>query len=231
MHEQGLKLASHVPHPEIVALIALALAAIAFALLIRAKKPFVASILAIALIVLGTAPWFASHSLRSDGVYHVQVVLVRPDQTLADIAQVKSSNNGELKMVAGGWELDVPQQSRPVDGKLTFSAAVKDEFLKGTSTLVLANDYYPTATIQLVADTSAMVRGVVVTEDLTAVAGATVSIEGYPDVVVTDRLGNFVLPGHAGKGQTVEIMARKGQVTGHLSAPAGKVVEVILGRE
>jgi hypothetical protein len=231
MHEQALKLASHVPHPERIAVIALILAAIAFALLFRAKKPFLASILAVALIVLGLVPWVALHSLRSQGVYHVQVVLLRPDQTPVDIAKVNSSNGGELKMVAGGWELDVPQQARPADGKLTFSAAVKDEFLKGSSTLVLADDYYPITTIQLVADTSAMVRGVVVTEDLTAVAGATVSIEGYPDVVVTDKLGNFVLPGHAGKGQTVEILARKGQVTGHLAAPAGKVVEVILGRE
>ncbi len=231
MYEQALKLASHIPHPEIVAAIALILAAIAFALLLRAKQTLAGCVLTAALIVLGIFPWFASHSLRSDGVYRVHVVLLRPDQSPVDIAQVKSSNGGELKMVAGGWELDVPQQARPADGKLTFSAAVKDEFIKGSSTLVLADDYYPTATVQLVADTSAMVRGVVVTEDLTAVAGATVSIEGYPDVAVTDRLGNFTLPGHAGKGQTVEILARKGQVRGHLSAPAGTTVEVILGRE
>jgi hypothetical protein len=76
-------------------------------------------------------------------VYHVQVVLVRPDRSLVEIAQVKSSNGGELKMVAGGWELDVPQQTQPADGKLTLSAFVKEEFLRGSSTLVLVDDYYP----------------------------------------------------------------------------------------
>jgi sugar lactone lactonase YvrE len=76
-----------------------------------------------------------------------------------------------------------------------------------------------------------MVRGVVVDEDLGAIVGATVSITGYSDVAVTDQKGNFVLPAHAGKGQIVEVHARKGQLTGSLSAPAGKVVEVILSRE
>ena len=187
--------------------------------------------MAAGIIVLGVAPFAASAFLQSRGVYHVQVVLLRPDQSPVEIAQVKSSNGGELKMVGGGWELDIPPQARPADGKVTLSAAVKDEFLKGASTLVLAHDYYPTVTIQLVADASAMVRGVVVDEDMRAVAGATVSIDGDSEVAVTDQKGNFVLPAHAGKGQMVEIHAQKGPLTGHLSAPAGKVVEVIIGRE
>jgi hypothetical protein len=235
MEEQALvpalKLAGHIGHPAMVAAIAVVIAASVFALALRAKRPFTAWIMAAGIIILGAAPFAASAFLQTRGVYHVQVVLLRPDQSPVDIAQVKSSNGGELKMVAGGWQLDIPPQTRPADGKVTLFAAAKDEFLKGKSTLVLAQDYYPTATIQLVAETSAMVRGVVVDEDLGAVAGATVSIEGYPDVAVTDQKGNFVLPGHAGKGQMVEILAQKGQLTGRLSAPAGRVVEVIISRE
>jgi len=174
-------------------------AVVGFVLLARAKQSLAGCILAVGFLVLGLAPWVVSHSLYSQVVYHVQVVLLRPDQSPVDLAQVKSSNGGELKMVAGGWELDVPQHARPADAKLIFSAVVKDEFLKGSSTLVLADDYYPTATVQLVADTSAMVRGVVVTEDLTAVAGATVSIEGYTEVAVTDRLGELRASGTRGK--------------------------------
>jgi hypothetical protein len=56
MQEQALKLASRVPHPEMIAAFALMLAAIAFAILFRAKKPFVASVVAAGLIVLGLAP-------------------------------------------------------------------------------------------------------------------------------------------------------------------------------
>ncbi|MGB6384243.1 MAG: carboxypeptidase-like regulatory domain-containing protein [Terriglobales bacterium] len=230
-----LKIVSHIGHPVMVAAFAFVIAATVFALLLRAKRPVLASIAAAGIIILGVAPYAASAHLQSRGIYHVQVVVVRPDQSLADIAQVKSSNGGELrgelKMVAGGWQLDIPPQSRPADGKVTLSASVKDEFLKGSSTLVLTQDYYPTATIQLVAETSAMLRGVVVDEDLSAIAGATVSIAGYPDVAVTDQKGNFVLPAHAGKGQMVEVHAQKGQLTGSLSAPAGKVAEVIISRE
>ncbi|MBZ5664979.1 MAG: hypothetical protein LAO30_10280 [Acidobacteriia bacterium] len=231
MQEQALRIASHIPHPGITAALALILAAIVFALVFRARRPVVASILAAGLIVLGLTPLVTSNFLRSQGVYHVHVVLLRPDQSPVDIAQVKSSNGEELKMVEGGWGLDISPQTRPIDGKVTLFASVKDEFLKGSSTLVLAQDYYPTAAIQLVADTSAMLRGVVVDENLVAIPGAKVSIDGYPDVAVTDKLGNFVLPAHAGKGQAVEVRAQKGRLTGHLSAPAGKVIEVIIGRE
>jgi len=231
MEEQALKIASHIGHPVTVAAFALVIAASVFALVLRAKRPLMAWIVAAGIIVLGVAPFAASVFLQSRGVYHIQVVVVGPDQSPVEIAQVKSSNGGELKMVEGGWELDIPPQTRPVDGKVTLFASVKDEFQKGRSTLVLAQDYYPTATIQLVADTSAMVRGVVVDEGLRAVAGATVSITGYSDVAVTDRKGNFVLPVHAGKGQMVEVRAQKDQLTGRLSAPAGKVVEVIISRE
>jgi len=235
MEEQSLflllKIAGHIGHPGTVAAFALVVAASVFALLLRAKKPLTAWFAAAGIIVLGVAPLATSTFLQSRGVYHVQLVVLRPDQSLADIAQVKSSNGGELKMAEAGWQLDIPAQSRPGEGKLTLSASVKDEFLKGSSMLVLTEDYYPTATIQLVAETSAMVRGVVVDENLGAIAGATVSIAGYSDVAVTDQKGNFVLPAHAGKGQMVEVQAQKGQLTGHLSAPAGKTVEVIISSE
>ena len=227
-----LKIAGHIAHPLTIAAIALVISASVFALLFFWKKrPLLAAIAAAGIISLGVTPFVASSFLRSRGVYHVQVLVVRPDESSADIAQVKSSIGGELKMVAGGWELDIPRQTKPADGKVTLVASVKDEFLNGKSTLVLAQDYYPTATIQLVADTSAMLRGVVVDEDLRAIAGASVSIAGYSDVAVTNQKGNFVLPAHAAKGQVVEVQAHKDQLTGHLSVPAGKVAEVIISRE
>ena len=227
----ALKIAGHIGHPTTVAALALIIAAGVFVFALRAKRPLLAWIVAPGIVILGVSPWAASAFLESRGVYHVQVVVVRPDQSSADIAQVKSSNGGDLKMVSGGWQLDVAPESRPSDRKLSLSANVKDEFLKGAAVLVLAKDYYPTVTVQLVADTSAVVRGIVVDEGLRAVAGATVSINGYSDVAVTDAKGNFVLPAHAGKGQIVELHAKKNQLTGSLSAPAGKVVEVVLNNE
>ncbi|HSZ63269.1 MAG TPA: carboxypeptidase-like regulatory domain-containing protein [Terriglobales bacterium] len=228
---QFLKIAGHIGHPAKVAAVAFVIAASVFVLAFRAKRPMVGGFAAVVILVVGVTPFAAYSSLQSRGVYHVQVVLLRPDRSVEDIAQVKASIGGELKMVAGGWELDIPQQSRPADGKLTLSATAKDEFMKGESTIVLAQDYYPTATIQMVAETSAMVRGVVVDEDLGVVAGAKVSVGDYPESVVTNAKGDFVLPAHAGQGQVVEIRVQKGNLTGNLSAPAGKVVEVVLGHE
>lgn len=231
MPDEVFRFASHIPHPLAVAGFSFVLAVVVFALVFRARKPVIASVLAVGIIVLGLAPLAVSTLVRSRGVYRVRVVLVRPDESVADIAQVKSSTGGELTMVAGGWELDIPAQTRPADGKVMLSASIKDEFLAGKSTLILAEDHYPTATIQLTAVTSAMLRGVVVDEGLRAIAGAKVSIDGNPDVALTDSKGNFVLPAHAGNGQMVEVRAQKGAMVGHLSAPAGKVVEVIIGQE
>ena len=231
MEELALKTANHVGHGGTIAVLALVVAIIVFALAFRAKHKIIGAIAAAGIAAVGVAPMAATALLKSRGVYHVQVVVMRPDQTTVDIAQVKSLSGGELKMVGGGWELDLPRQIRPADGRVSLSAAVKDEFLKGGTTIVLGRDYYPTATIQTVAETSAKIRGVVVNEDLGAIAGAKVSVEGYPDVAVTDAKGNFVLPAHAGKGQMVEVRAQKGELSGRLTAPAGKVVEVILRRE
>ena len=231
MEELALKIANHIGHAGMIALVALVVAIIVFAFSFRAKHIIVGGIVAALIVALGVAPLAATALLKSRGVYHIQVVVLRPDQSVVEIAQIKSFSGGELTMVGGGWELDIPPQDRPANRRVSLSAAAKDEFLKGGTTIVLGQDYYPTATIQTVAETSAKIRGVVVDEDLGAIAGAKVSIDGYPDVAVTDAKGNFVLPAHAGKGQMVEVRAQKGELRGRLSAPAGKVVEVIISRE
>jgi hypothetical protein len=230
MLDQILRLATHIPHPLAVTGCFLILAIVLFAFL-RGKSQVLAGIAAAVVICIGLVPLIGTAYAKSQNIYRVRLVVIRPDQSLADIAQVKTSNAGELKMVDGGWQLDISPQMRPADGKVTFFADVKDEFLAGKSTLLLTEDFYPTATVQLAAVTSAMLRGVVVDEDMRAVAGATVSVEGYPDAVVTDRLGKFVLAAHAGNGQKVEVSAKKGRSIGRVSVPAGKTVEIIMSPE
>jgi hypothetical protein len=231
MQELVLKIAGHVSHPEIVAAVALLVAALLLLYLLRERKPVLAALSAMIILALGAVPFACSSILKSRGVYHIQITVLRPDKSPVELAQVKASTGGELKMDGSGWLLDVPPQSRPADGSITFSASAKDEFLSGKTTLLLGQDYYPVATIQTIAETSAVLRGVVVDEDMQAVAGATVSVDGSPDAAVTDRRGNFVVAAHAGKGQLVEVRATKGSLKGHLSARAGKTVEVIMSRE
>jgi len=230
MQDQFLRLAGHIPHPKIFAAVFALLAVTNLVLKLRDKQPITGYVGALALIAIGLIPVAATTYLHSRGEYHVQLFVARPDDSLVDSASVMSST-GELQMITDGWELDLNKQSRPADSKVAFSAVVKDEFLKGSSTLDLTGDYYPTVTIHLDADTSAKIRGVVVDDKMTAVEGATVTVDGYPESVVTDRKGNFALPAHAGNGQTISLRAQKGQVIKQISAPAGKVVEVILSEE
>lgn len=231
MQEQALKIASHITHPVTIAAFALVFAASAFALALRAKKPRIAWILAAGIILLGLAPLAASTFLQSRGVYRVRVVVLGPDQSPVDDAHVSSSSGGEPKKIESGWEFDIPPQTRPADDKVVLFASVKNAFLTGSSTVVLAQDYYPTTTIQLTSGTSAMIRGVVVDDHRRSVAGAHVSIPGYADVAVTDEMGNFVLPAHAADGQIVKVRAQKDQLVGSMSVPAGKVpVELVLNR-
>jgi sugar lactone lactonase YvrE len=98
---------------------------------------------------------------------------------------------------------------------------VKSAFLAGRSMLVLDKDYFPTVEIQLDRDTSAVVRGVVIDIHHRSVAGARVSIAGYPDSAETDAMGNFLLPAHAAEGQMVHLRAQKGRLTADVSVPAG----------
>ena len=231
MPEQALKIANHIPHPGVVAIFFLVSAVIVLALALRAKRPVVGSAAAVLLISVGVVPLAVNHTVQARGIYHIQVLLLRPDGSAIYYAQLKSSHGGEMKISEGGWRLDIPPQTRPADGKVTFSAAVNDEFLKGASTLTLADNYYPSVTIPLAAETSAKIKGVVVDEKMAAVSGATVSVAGYPEATITDSKGNFVLPAHAGNGQMVEVDAEKDGVMTHLNAPAGKVVEVILASD
>ncbi|MFZ0865733.1 MAG: hypothetical protein WA424_05575 [Candidatus Sulfotelmatobacter sp.] len=230
MQEQALKIASHITHPMTIAAFALVFAAPAFALAIRAKKPRIACALATGIIILGLAPLTASTFLQSRGVYRVRVVLVGPDRMVVDDAEVTSSNGGEPKKVEGGWEFDIPPQTRPADGELKVFASEKSAFLSGSSVVVLDREYFPTVEIRLNRDTSATVRGDVIDERGRSVADAHVSISGYPDAAVTDEMGNFVLPAHAADGQMVQVRAQKGQLLGSMSVPAGRPVQLVVKR-
>ena len=228
MQEQALKIASHITHPVTVAAFASVLATV-LGLALRAKRSRIAWVLAAGIIILGLAPLVASTFLQSRGVYRVRVIVLGLDKSPADDAHVISSNGGEPKKIEGGWEFDIPPQSRPADGRLKLFASMKSAFLAGNSTLVLDKDYFPTVEVQLNRDTSATVRGNAKDEQGRSVAGAHVSIPGYPDVAVTDQMGNFVLPAHAADGQMVRLRAQKDQLTADVSAPAGDApVELIL---
>lgn len=230
MHwDKALEFASHITHPVTVALFAAVLAAYLFSIAIKKKQSRVTWLLTVVVLILGLGPLLSSTYLQSRGLYRVRVVVLGTDKLPDNDAQVTSSNGGEPKKIEGGWEFDIPPQSRPADGRVKLFATVKSAFLRGNSTVVLNKDYFPAVEIQLDRDTSASIRGNVIDGHRRSVAGAHVSIPGYPDIVVTDKMGNFVLPAHAADGQIVQVRAEKDQLMAAISAPAGAMpVELIL---
>ena len=230
MWEKALEIASHITHPIAVTAVGLVLAAFLAWVAIRKGHSRITWLLAIIVLILGLAPLLLTAINQWRGLYIVRVFVLGLDKQPVDDASVTSSNGGEAKKIQGGWEFDIPPQSRPADGKLKLFASEKNAFLAGNSTLVLDKDYFPAVEIQLEHDTSATVRGDVLDDHGRSVAGARVSIPGYPDVAVTDGMGNFVLPAHAADGQIVQVRAQKDQLVGTLSVPAGKTVELVLKR-
>ena len=79
MPEQALQIAHHVGHPGMIAAFSLLIAAFALTLLLRKKRPVLGAMTAVAIVALGAAPFAASTILHSRGVYHVHLVVLRPD--------------------------------------------------------------------------------------------------------------------------------------------------------
>ena len=209
MWEPAFEFASRITNSVTAAVFIATIAAFLAWVAIKKGRSRIKWLLVVVVLILGLAPLVSSTYLRSRGLYIVRVFVLGSDKQPVDDASVTSSNGGEAKKIQGGWEFDIPPQSRPADGKVKLFASVKSAFLAGNSTLVLDKDYFPTVEIQLEQDTSAMIRGVVLDEHLKSVVGAHVSIAGYPDVAVTDEMGTFTLPAHAADGQIVQVRAQK----------------------
>ena len=233
MWVQIFKIASQITHPVTAAVVGLVLVGFLFLKVATAKKwrnhPWLLGSLTVVILVFGLAPIVASTYLQWRGVYRVRVIVLGLDRLPIDDAHVTSSIGGEPKRVEGGWEFDIPPQTRPSDGVVMFFASMNSAFLDGSSKLILGHDYYPTITIQMASDTTAILRGVVLDMRHRPVPGATVSIAGYAEIVTTDQMGNFQLAAHAAEGQVVRVQAQKGQMQASMSVPAGRTsVELVV---
>jgi hypothetical protein len=221
MQAKALEIASHVTHPVTVAALALVFAATAFGLAMKARKTRLAWLLAAAIITLGLGPLAASTYLQSRGVYRIRVVVNGLDGQPVDNAEVTASIGGEVKKAAGSWELEVPVQTRPADGKITVYASVKDSYLAGHTDYALTDEFYPTVPVRLDHLPSVSLRGMVTDEAGRSVPGARVSIPGNPEIVITDEAGNFSIPAHAAYGQRVVVHAEKNGLIADRAFPAG----------
>ena len=177
----------------------------------------------VALVIVGIIPTLASTYLektrlvdRNRAIYHLRTIVLGPTATPVEDAKVWASASSEPKKIAGGWQFDIPEGSKPQDGKLTIYASVESAFLTGKSEVQLGEDRNPTISIRLRADTSASVRGIIIDAAGNGISGARVMVVGYDsEAVFTGTEGSFSLPAHAANRQIVRVHAQK---TGYTAA-------------
>jgi hypothetical protein len=157
--------------------------------------------------------------------YRVRVTVLDPSGVPIDEnnTRVWSSLGGETKTVSGGWEIDVTNDSKPVDGKLTVFAQVASAFLNGRETVVLADDHSPALILTLRQDDTAKIAGTVFDESRQPARNATVYVVGYQsEGMATNGSGYFELKAHKSEGQQVELHAEAHGKAADAYRPAGR---------
>jgi len=143
---------------------AFALAVVLFLVLNKRKEPIpqVVWIIIVLLVVIPVAASLYSSFITKSSIYRVRVTVIDPQNMPVEDAKVWSSFGGEPKKVAAGWEFDIPEGSKPREGKLFIFAVKETAFLKGQADLTLDSEHNPAITVQLKRDDSAKLRGQVV---------------------------------------------------------------------
>ena len=164
-----------------------------------------------------------------EGAVTIRLTVLGPDAMPVEDAKVWSSIGGEVKKVAGGWELEIPLSKVPATRTLTIYAAQETSYLKGKRDVTFGDDPVITASLQLERETSAEVKGVVVDEAKEPIAGATVSIVGTAGVATTDAQGHFSLAAHAAMNEEVRLrIAKSGYRPVEQYHPAGETPAYII---
>jgi hypothetical protein len=136
----------------------------------------------------------------------VRITVIDSNNRPVEGVKIKASNDSVPKSVDGQWQFDIPSASLPASKKLTFYASKESAFLYGEKELVLGTDPRPAITMRLEPGKPDFVRGMVQDESGAALAGARVSVVGYPgETFITKEDGQFVLPAHKATGQQVKI--------------------------
>jgi hypothetical protein len=143
---------------------AFALLVVLFLVLYKRKEqiPRVVWIVIVLLVVIPIAASLYSSFITKSSIYRLRVTVIDPQNMPIEDAKVWSTFGGEPKKVAAGWEFDIPEESKPRQGKLSIFAAKEAAFLYGQADLTLDSEHNPAITLQLKRDDSAKVRGQVV---------------------------------------------------------------------
>jgi hypothetical protein len=153
--------------------------------------------------------------------YAVRITIIDEHGGVVDSSAVHSSVGGEFLKVSGGWEFHISKLALPASGTVVFRASVPDSFLAGSTTLILGDNLHPSVKIRVTHDTTASVRGTVVSNSGSPLKGIKVWVEGYPPVT-SDAQGSFLLPAHAADGEFVKLHLASNRRTEFQNVLAGE---------
>ena len=167
-----------------------------------------------AISLIGLAPiaangFLEARRMNASSVYHLRVTALDEQGVPVTGAQLRASVSNETTTTANGdGLLTIARGALPVSGEVTIFAEKSSAFLSAAKTLTLAGDLYPSLLIQMKADRTATVSGLVEDDQGRAVPGASVTLPGVADTT-TSPTGNFSLNAHASVGQPVTIHVEK----------------------
>ncbi|HJP94617.1 MAG TPA: hypothetical protein VJ875_21835, partial [Pyrinomonadaceae bacterium] len=153
--------------------------------------------------------WLTPWSPVIPDVYRVTVTVTDSQKKPVADARVTSSLGENGKQQGSVWQFDIPTSAKPADGKVTFFAEKKVEYLSGRGEIVLSNDFNPTLTIEMARDTTAKAMAVVVDAADSKVDGAEVWIEHHEEEKTKTAKGRFELPAHGAPGERVMVVVSR----------------------
>lgn len=233
MPEKVLEIAGRITNPITASAFAVAFLGLALYRVVKLKNRPIGWLLTAGVIVVGFAPGIAATYLAARGVYRIRIVVLGSDNQPINeqSVAVSASSGGEMKRTEGGWEIDIPPQARPADGRVTIYAKYTSAFLQGSSELTLKSDYFPTAEIHMGPAPSVAIRGEVMDERQRAVANADVILPTCSQATEADAHGLFHFDSCVAAGQMVTIRAQRGDLSGSATVPAGDGVQIVLSKD
>lgn len=136
--------------------------------------------------------------------YRLRVTVVDSEGRPVEGATVRSSVGGEIKGALGGWEIEIPASSRPIDGRLRVLGDKGSQH--GSAEVLLEKERLISVLLRLAMAPPGEVRGTVLDPANRAVGGARVSVLGYGEEAALTKVdGGFVLPAHLASGEEVRL--------------------------
>jgi len=142
-------------------------------------------------------------------VFRVRALVLDPQGVPVSGATLRTTASNETTTDAQGTaEVAIYRATMPADGKVTIYADLNSAFLHGHRDITLDKDPNPSVRIELKADGSATVSGLVEDQARRAISGASVSVLAG-ETGQTGANGMFTLKTNAGVGQMVRLHVDK----------------------